>query len=554
MKLSLFSSAGIGALCAATSVLAIDPIVIKGSKFFNEKTGEQFFFKGIAYQPRTGLTTENPDPLADTVGCKRDVELFKDLGINSIRVYEVDYNKNHDTCMKLLEDAGIYLMLDMPSPKYSINRAQPYWDHDTMSHWAAKVDAFAKYPNLVGWIAGNEVANDKDTTPSAAFVKAAIRDMKTYLKSKGLKTPVGYADNDDMEIRMNLINYFNCGDEETRADFYGINTYRWCGDDATFQSSGYSDITKNMTDYTIPSLMTEYGCNLVRPRVFHEVDSILGSDMNEIFSGGIMYEFTEEDNNYGVVKVSYGSSKVEKTEDYDNLKKVYTKDVPKGVKMSEYKPSGKDSVCPQVSSVWKVKGDILPPTPSSARCQCMIDSLGCTVKKPELNADEGKALGEVIGNICGQTDCKDISYDTSKGVYGNYAACESLQRSAWALNKNFINSRYTQCEVDGVDTTIIKSPKQDDTDVCLAMKDDMGNIAAPITSSDDDGEELGNGDDSDEKPGSGNSDDDEDEDEDEDDESSSRKSSKTSAGSRPLVSRGVVQLVAGAAALALVAF
>ncbi|KAJ1648583.1 1 3-beta-glucanosyltransferase gel4 [Coemansia erecta] len=551
MKLPLFASAGIGALCAASAVLAIDPIVIKGSKFFNEKTGEQFFFKGIAYQPRTGLTSENPDPLADTVGCKRDVELFKDLGINSIRVYEVDYNKNHDTCMKLLEDAGIYLVLDMPSPKYSINRAQPYWDHDTMSHWAAKVDAFAKYPNLVAWIAGNEVANDKNTTPSAAFVKAAIRDMKAYLKSKGLSTPVGYADNDDMEIRMNLINYFSCGDKETRADFYGINTYRWCGDDATFQSSGYSDITKNMTDYTIPSLMTEFGCNLVRPRAFHEVDSILGSDMSDIFSGGIMYEFTEEDNNYGVVKVSYGSSEVEKTEDYENLKKAYTKASPKGAKMNDYKPSGKDSVCPQVSSVWQVKGDTLPPTPSSARCKCMMDSLGCTITKSELSADEGKAVGEVVGNICGLTDCKDISYDTSKGVYGNYAACDSVQRSAWALNKNFVNSRYTQCEVKGVDTAIVKSPKQEDTDVCLTMKDDMGNIAAPITPSEDDEEGAINDDGEDTGKGSGSKSGSNNDDED----SPSRKtSSETSAGSRSFDGRSIVQLVAGAATLALAAF
>ncbi|KAJ1724874.1 1 3-beta-glucanosyltransferase gel4 [Coemansia erecta] len=526
MKFSLLKSAGIGALCAATTVMAIDPIVIKGSKFFNEKTGEQFYFKGVAYQPRTGLTAENPDPLADTVGCKRDIELFKDLGINSIRVYEVDYNKNHDTCMKLLEDAGIYLILDMPSPKYSINRANPYWDHDLMSHWAAKVDAFAKYPNLVAWIAGNEVANDKTTTPSAAFVKAAIRDMKAYLKSKGLNTPVGYADNDDMDIRMNLINYFNCGDEGTRADFYGINIYRWCGDDATFETSGYADVTKNMTDYTIPSLLTEFGCNVVRPRTFHDVKSIYGADMSDTFSGGIVYEFTEEDNDYGLVKVSYGSSKVDKTEDYENLKQAYAGVNPKGVKMSEYKPGGRASVCPQVSSVWAVKADALPPTPSSARCQCMMDSLGCTLKSTDLTPDEGKVLGEAVGSICGQTNCNEISYDTSKGNYGNYVACDSAQRSAWALDKSYINSRYTQCDVSGVDTITVKSPKQKDTAECLTMKDDMGNIAAPSTPvEDDDDSEINDSDDSDESDNDAR-------DDDEESESDGSSSSKTSSATR----------------------
>ncbi|KAJ2051566.1 1 3-beta-glucanosyltransferase gel4 [Coemansia sp. RSA 922] len=485
MKLSLLSAASVGVLCAAMSAAALDAITIKGSKFFNSKTGEQFFFKGIAYQPRTGFKGETMDPLADTVGCKRDIEVFKDLGINSIRVYEVDYTKNHDTCMKLLEDAGIYLVLDMPSPKYSINRKQPYWDHDMMSHWTAKVDAFSKYKNLLAWIAGNEVANDVETTPSAAFVKAAIRDMKAYLKKKGLSTPVGYADNDDMHIRMNLINYFNCGDKDSRADFYGVNIYRWCGDTADFKTSGYEDVTKNMTDYTIPSVLTEYGCNLVRPRTFPELKSLYGSDMGNTFSGGIMYEYSEEDNKYGIVKVNYGDSKVEKNDDYDNLKKALKDANPKTIKIGDYKPSGKDSVCPKPSDTWHVKSEVLPPTPSSARCKCMMDSLGCTFKSENLSADEGKAVGEAVGHICGQTSCSEISYDTVKGNYGNFVACDPTQRSAWAVNKNYLNQNKAKCEVKGADTKTVSSPKQEDQAVCLKEKDDVGNAGSPSSNTGD---------------------------------------------------------------------
>jgi hypothetical protein len=33
---------------------AVDPIVIKGQKFFHKNSGEQFFMKGVAYQ-RTRL-------------------------------------------------------------------------------------------------------------------------------------------------------------------------------------------------------------------------------------------------------------------------------------------------------------------------------------------------------------------------------------------------------------------------------------------------------------------------------------------------------------------
>ncbi|KAJ1829557.1 1 3-beta-glucanosyltransferase gel4 [Coemansia sp. RSA 2599] len=456
MRVSTASLAAV-ALGLATQAAAIDPIVIKGSKFFNEKTGEQFFFKGVAYQPRTGVTDANPDPLADTVGCKRDVAVFKDLGINSIRVYEVDYNKDHDECMKMLEDAGIYVMLDIPSPDYAINREDPEWNTQLMGAWQAKVDAFSKYPNVIAWIAGNEVANDKDTTPSAAFVKAAIRDMRAYLKSKDLKTPVGYADNDDMDIRMNLINYFDCDDESSRAEFYAINTYRWCGDQATFESSGYSDITKNMTDYAIPSLLTEYGCNKVRPRTFHEVASIFGSDMTGTLSGGLMYEYTEEDNDYGIVSVSYGSSKVKETDDYSYFKKAMASADPSGVKMSSYKPSSKESVCPAVGSNWEVKPGSLPPTPSNSTCECMMKSLSCVSKlksmptKPDDLKSFGKNVGNVFGTACADIDCGDVSTDAEKGQYGKYSFCNAIQRVSWVMNAWYVEQRGVDgsCDFDG---------------------------------------------------------------------------------------------------------
>ncbi|KAJ2711450.1 40S ribosomal protein S27 [Coemansia spiralis] len=479
MRVSVVSVAVLG---LAAQALAVDPLVIKGSKFFNQKTGEQFFFKGVAYQPRTGDTGTNPDPLADPVGCKRDVGVFKDLGLNAVRVYEVDYAQSHDECMKAFDSAGIYVMLDMPSPHYSINRAEPHWDVSTMREWRAKVDAFSGYPNLVAWIAGNEVANNVNTTGAAAFVKAAIRDMKVYLRSKGLKTPVGYADNDDPDIRMNLINFFNCGDEDSRADLYGINTYRWCGSQTDFKTSGYEDITSNMTDYTIPSLLTEYGCNKVRPRTFTEIGSLYGSDMTGVFSGGFMYEYSEEDNDYGIVKVSYGSSSVEKVADYSTFKKALQGAKPQGVKMASYKPSGAASTCPAASSVWHVKSDVLPPTPSTARCQCMIDSLGCTFKSSNLTASEGTGVGTVVGGICGQTSCDDISADPAKGVYGDYSACDAYQRAAWAINKNYVNQRGAVCTAGDVPTKIVSSPKVTDTGKCLTMKDDSGHAGASHSS------------------------------------------------------------------------
>lgn len=53
------------------------------------------------------------DPLIDTEQCKRDFSLMKELGVNTIRVYHVDAKAKHDGCMRALDDAGIYLLVDM---------------------------------------------------------------------------------------------------------------------------------------------------------------------------------------------------------------------------------------------------------------------------------------------------------------------------------------------------------------------------------------------------------------------------------------------------------
>jgi hypothetical protein len=42
--------------------------------------------------------------------------MFQQLGINTIRVYSVDPSLDHDECMTLLAQAGIYLVLDVNTP------------------------------------------------------------------------------------------------------------------------------------------------------------------------------------------------------------------------------------------------------------------------------------------------------------------------------------------------------------------------------------------------------------------------------------------------------
>ncbi|KAJ1842969.1 1 3-beta-glucanosyltransferase gel4, partial [Coemansia sp. RSA 2703] len=84
MRVSIASLAVV-ALGLATQVASIDPLVVKGSKWFNKKTGAQFFVKGVDYQPDITSTSQIRDPLADSSICTRDLPFLKDLGVNAIR-------------------------------------------------------------------------------------------------------------------------------------------------------------------------------------------------------------------------------------------------------------------------------------------------------------------------------------------------------------------------------------------------------------------------------------------------------------------------------------
>jgi hypothetical protein len=241
------------------------------------------------------------DPLADKSACKRDVPYLQELGTNTIRVYAIDPKKNHDDCMQLLQDAGIYVVSDLSEPQTSINRDNPQWDDALYARYTSVVDALAGYSNVLGFFAGNEVSNQKNNTAASAYVKAAVRDVKAYIKQKKYRDiPVGYATNDDADIRLDLAKYFNCNSQEEGVDFWGYNIYSWCGD-SSYTKSGYDVRTAEFANYSVPAFFAEYGCNQVQPRQFTDVKALYGDTMTKVWSGGIVYMYYQEANDYGML-------------------------------------------------------------------------------------------------------------------------------------------------------------------------------------------------------------------------------------------------------------
>lgn len=476
----LFKNLALAAAAGVAVASDLPAIEISGNKFFFSNNGSQFYMKGIAYQQDTANVTADEtfvDPLADVEACKRDIPYLEAVATNTIRVYALNETEDHSECMQLLNDAGIYVIADLSEPGLSIDRSDPKWTVELYNRYTSIVDEFQGYTNVLGFFAGNEVTNDFTNTDASPFVKAAIRDTKAYIKEKNYRSiPVGYSSNDDEDTRVAMADYFACGSLDERADFYGINMYEWCGS-STFKLSGYADRTAEFKNMTIPVFFSEYGCNEVTPRKFTEVQALYGSDMTDVWSGGIVYMYFEEANNYGLVSIK--NNDVQTLADYS----YYSQEI-NSVSPTSATFSGQSSTatlaCPTQFQYWKASTD-LPPTPDEGLCECMVDSLSCVVAEDVDSAD----YTDLFGYICGEIDCSGIGGNGTTGVYGAYSFCSSKQQLNFVLNMYYEaqGSHASACSFDGSATLagLSSTASQCSSALSAAGTDGMGNVSGVVS-------------------------------------------------------------------------
>lgn len=395
------------ALVAAVKA-SLNPITVSGNAFFNGS--DRFYVRGVDYQPGGASSIGTPswqDPLGNKTTCEHDFALMSQLGSNAVRVYTVDNSLDHTECMNVLADYGMYLILDVNTPQVSINRADPASTYTAayLQHVFATVDAFKNFTNTLGFFAGNEVVNNATNTYAATYVKAVVRDMKEYIsKQSKRQIPVGYSAADVSDNRVQIAEYLNCGsDDEARIDFFGINQYEWCGN-SSFVESGYSQRVKDYSNYTRPIFFSEFGCNLVQPRTFTEVSVMYSTEMTSVFSGGLVYEWTQEASDYGLI-----SEDGKPNQDYYNLQAEFneTSD-PSGT--GGYKTADGASDCPPKTKYWDAD-DTLPDTPSGA--------------EKYFEDGAGTPLGLGYGNSSGSSTASASSTPTSSSSSTSSAATSS---------------------------------------------------------------------------------------------------------------------------------
>lgn len=333
-------------LVLAVLVHAVLPIQIQNHRFIkaasvrnDPKENEIFFVKGIDYQPggSSGFSSYGEqDLLSEPSQCARDVYAFQRLGINTVRIYQLNPDLNHDECMTMLNNAGIYVVLDVNSGNFGehLNRADPKGSYNAyyLSRVFKFIESFKNYPNVLGFFSGNEVINDDQNYAEIdpPFLRALQRDMKQYISRHSNRTiPIGYSAADNTALRLATFKYLQCNSwdgknisqelEESKSDFYGLNSYQWCSGTSNWESSGYQELQQTFKKAKIPLIFSEYGCNQNSPRTFDEVSQGLYDGLKDSFSGGLIYEFSEETNSYGLVCIDNNDGSLTYKKDFENL-------------------------------------------------------------------------------------------------------------------------------------------------------------------------------------------------------------------------------------------
>lgn len=495
----------------STPVLAIAKISRTG-KYLYDESGNRFYIKGVAYQPQgqvaanTAANAANGgfpdyssfiDPLSSGTNCTRDLPYLQQLGVNAIRVYSVDAAANHDSCMTTFSSAGIYLILDVSLPlNGSIDRASPSWSTNLLDAYITTIDAFAKYDNVLAYNVGNEVINLPINTDAAPYVKAAARDIKAYLTSKGSTALVGYASVDgDEDFRVPLANFLTCGNDTISIDLYGLNNYEWCGS-STYATSGWEEITNDFSGIQVASYMSEYGCITNPPRLWQEVPVLYSQPVTNVFSGGVAFSYFPTADGYGMVTFTGSDGQtVQTTDDFTRLAAQLKNVTSPPNTPAQSTLTVTDGTCPTAENATFQASTTLPPTPDESVCNCVYqNALSCVVNA--ATARQPIVVGALLDYACsllgssgGGASCTAIGGNGTTGTYGPLEYCSPAIKLSYVFSAYYEEQSRSPsaCDFGGNATAVAQPPNtaQDASTAassCLAQQP-AGGVFTPQASS-----------------------------------------------------------------------
>eukprot|EP00930_Biecheleria_cincta_P012449 TRINITY_DN11623_c0_g1_i1.p1 TRINITY_DN11623_c0_g1~~TRINITY_DN11623_c0_g1_i1.p1 ORF type:complete len:508 (+),score=84.20 TRINITY_DN11623_c0_g1_i1:117-1640(+) len=409
-------------------------ITIRGNMLF-DASGHRFFAKGVAYNPRNANYNQiigkksqackagHPkfaelqyfaDPVTDDLQQEwsSNLEAMAKLGVNLIRLYNIDPQASHQKFMSAAAALGIYVLVPLTRGDwgYLPATASPSCYNAEVADYAGTgqpgnvgtnllssakqiVDQFSVYTNTLMFVVGNEI-EQLDTNGYSAYpcVKALTRDIHRHQKAKSLRMiPLIYSSKDQGSPDRSIVaKYLSCEveTEDDIVDAFGLNVYSWC-DQSYHEGSlnfNYSPYYSIMTDFTFmssPMLLTEFGCTAGAfqwtcpykgGRTWPQLKYIT-EDMNHLLSGAVAFEFSMENNEFGLAMTPgfvEGQPELRLTDSYYALQQQFaTHHVADSAPATKNRPS-----CPSTQETRALQErhavhsvadwSKLPPTPPSA--------------------------------------------------------------------------------------------------------------------------------------------------------------------------------------------
>jgi 1,3-beta-glucanosyltransferase GAS5 len=171
--------------------------------------------------------------------------------------------------------------------------------------------------------------------------------------------------------------------------------------------------------------MSEYGC-ITNTRTFQEVAALYNTEMTNVFSGGLVYEYSEEGNGYGLVTIS--GNTVTPNAQFTALESAF-KGTPNPTGSGGAMSSSPASTCPPESDQWEVPNDNLPAIPSAAAAY-MKTGAG---PGPGLTGDGSQAAGDAQNESTGTATAGSGAVQTTYGSSPSSTSTKSSKSAGTSL-------------------------------------------------------------------------------------------------------------------------
>ncbi|TXT39725.1 MAG: 1 3-beta-glucanosyltransferase [Comamonadaceae bacterium] len=296
-------------------------ITINQNMFFCDQN--RWSPKGVCYQPQDGV-----DPLSDNnfsdIQNLVDPQTpygFTNLGINCLRVYQVDPTAKHDKVMQLLAASGIYVLVGAVNAATAITGTASSVPTTTVTRVKEVADAFAAYDNVLGFSISNELldSNDQTNYGLVSIVKQVKQQMQAHMQKQNYRAiPIGCCTRDDPAFTFSATQAYTCGPADLRMDFIGYNAYRWVVDSGSTPSAGtinqYYLLYQQFQNFPVPVMLTEMGAQCTGGRNWTQIPYIFGetqvsstppnslsATMSDAISGCFAFRFYEQGDGFGLV-------------------------------------------------------------------------------------------------------------------------------------------------------------------------------------------------------------------------------------------------------------